>query len=127
MKQKHLFHIKSYILIILVAYIFANYINIDYMVARKNLDRYYNSKEFDLDYLMNYDTDNISVLVELYKNDKYNEPYRVELSNYLINMKSTLNDERSIFEFNVSRYKAKKLLNETNTLPNIIYEDYPER
>ena len=57
--------VSSYILILLVAYMFANFINIDYLIARRNVDRFYSTNKLDVYYLQNDGTDNIPVLVDI--------------------------------------------------------------
>ncbi len=100
--------LNSYMYIILCAYLVTNFMNIDYMVARRNVNRYYINDKIDLKYLKNYEKDNIPVLVELYnKTDDVEIKY--ELEDYFNEV--YLSDEKeNIFEFNISRYRADILL-----------------
>ena len=100
---------KAYFVIILCSYVITNYMNIDYMVARRNVNRYYINDKIDLDYLRNYGYDNIPVLVELY-NKTDDLILKEDLREYLETMKDL--NETSIFEFNISKYRANKLLRE---------------
>jgi hypothetical protein len=100
---------KSYLYIILCAYVVANFMNMDYMIARRNVNRYYINDKIDLDYLRNYGYDNIPVLVELY-NKTDDLILKEDLREYLETMKDL--NETSIFEFNISKYRANKLLRE---------------
>ncbi len=101
---------KSYIVIILCAYVITNYMDIDYLVARRNVNRYYVNEKIDIDYLKNYGYDNIPVLVELY--NKTDDLYvKEELREYLTIMKEDI-DQYSVFTFKLSRYKAYKALEE---------------
>ena len=94
--------LKSYIVIILVAYVFANFIDINYLVARRNVDRYYAIKKIDIDYLKNYEFDNIGVLIELY--DKTNDVVlKQDISNYFRDLIDINKEESSFFEYNVSK------------------------
>ena len=100
--------VSSYILILLVAYMFANFINIDYLIARRNVDRFYSTNKLDVYYLQNDGTDNIPVLVELY--NKTDNPYiKQSLSDYFRNILSS-SETDSIFEYNISKSRAIKLI-----------------
>lgn len=59
--------IVGYMVIILGVYVGINYINVDKLIALRNVDRYYDKNDIDLDYLMNGNTDNLGVLVEFYE------------------------------------------------------------
>jgi hypothetical protein len=101
--------LKCYMIIIICSYVLTNYINIDYMVARRNVNRYYINNKIDMEYLINFGYDNIPVLYELYnKTDDVN--IKEGLREYFKSMTNNEND--SIFEFNISKYKAMKLLKE---------------
>ena len=104
---------KAYFVIILCSYVCVNFMNIDYMVARKNVDRYYANKKLDVDYLMNFGYDNIPVLIELY-NKTDDLVIKEELKEYLENMKEQPNENSLIrvFEFNISKYRGNKILEE---------------
>ena len=100
---------KAYFVIILCSYVITNYMNIDYMIARRNVNRYYVNNKLDIDYLENFGYDNIPVLYELYyKTDDM--MIKEEIRDYFGSMKNM--ERNSIFEFNVSKYKAMKLLKE---------------
>lgn len=100
---------KAYFIIMLCSYVITNYMNIDYMIARRNVNRYYINEKIDLDYLKNYGYDNIPVLIELY-NKTDDLEMKNDLEEYLSIMRNT--EEKSIFEFNFSEYRANKLLEE---------------
>ena len=72
------------------------------MVARRNVDRYYAIKKIDIDYLKNYEFDNIGVLIELY--DKTNDVVlKQDISNYFRDLIDINKEESSFFEYNVSK------------------------
>ena len=104
---------KAYFVIILCSYVCVNFMNIDYMVARKNVDRYYANNKLDVDYLMNFGYDNIPVLIELY-NKTDDLVIKEELKEYLENMKEQPNENSlmRVFEFNISKYRGNKILEE---------------
>ena len=134
--------VKYYIIIIVSVYTLINFANLDYIIARRNVNRYYNSSmkvvsrnidtyvssdyygtyymtyEFtnlDLNYLCNNRTDNINILVELY--NKTEDPYIVDyLNNYFDDLK--LHYEMDWQEYNISKRNARnKLINLKNRNP----------
>ena len=105
---------RCYLYISLTSYLVLNFINIDYMVARRNVDRYYINNKIDVDYLKNYGHDNIPILIELYdKTDDVN--IKIELEDYLKEMNIRYGSE-SIFEFNLSRYNSYNMLEKKEDL-----------
>ena len=87
---------KAYFVIILCSYVITNYMNIDYMIARRNVNRYYVNNKLDIDYLENFGYDNIPVLYELYyKTDDM--MIKEEIRDYFGSMKNM--ERNSIFEF----------------------------
>ena len=47
-------------------YTLINFINVDYVIADKNITRYHNKQKLDINYLCNYHADNMPLLVDLY-------------------------------------------------------------
>ena len=119
--------VKSYMIITLLAFLCINFMNMDYVIARKNVNRYYYVDDLDMDYLENYRYDNVPVLIELY-NKVSDKNIKEELDDYLYYVKDNINNwDTSIFEFNISRYRAKKLLEKYNFQPReYIYDEYLE-
>lgn len=117
--------VKSYIIILISVYVITNYMNIDYIIANKNISRYYNNYKIDLDYLMNYNSDNIPSLVDLYSNMN-NSDEKNRLNDYLYDMKNDwLNT--NIFEYNISKKKALKYLNKIKLeTPDYMLDYYNE-
>ena len=113
--------VKSYMIILICAYVVTNFMNIDYMIARKNVNRYYSNNKLDVEYLENYYYGNIPVLVELY-NKTDDLKIKDELSKYFESMKYDNTD--SIFEFNLAKYKAHKLLDKVELINSI--RDYSD-
>jgi len=102
--------LKHYIIITISIYTFINLFSIDFIIAHNNIDRYKRMKKIDIDYLMNYNSDNINELYKLY-NKIENDEYRKKLYDYLLEYKDYINsDNDSIFEFNLSKNKAKEVL-----------------
>jgi len=122
--------VKSYMIIIISIYTLINFVNFDSVIAERNINRYYKDNKLDIYYLENASNDNLPLLLDLYNNCK-DEKIKNELNNYLFYMKK--DKIKSIFEFNLSKYKAQKLLKNTkieyidnyNTRDFIdYYEDY---
>ena len=120
--------VKSYMIITLVAFLILNFMDMDYIIAKKNVGRYYYTKDIDLDYLQNYRYDNIPILVDFYNNHIEDKKIKHELRDYLYTMKMNANSvESSIFEFNISHFRAKRALDRANMYDKEIeYRDYLE-
>lgn len=107
---------KYYLIIGIIAYVVLNYSNVDYIIAYRNINRYYETNKLDIDYLENDDTDNIQLLVELYnKTDDQN--IHNSLVTYFKNLESdTLGNIKinGFQEYNLSKSKAKYLLSNLN-------------
>lgn len=105
--------LKSYMIIIISVYVLINFINIDYIIARRNVNRYYRNNEIDLSYIENYRSDNIPILIELY--DKLDdEEMKKNLSGYF---EFLLKKEKySWSEFKISRYFNVNKLNGVNLI-----------
>ena len=97
---------KHYLIICTVMYTVLAILPVNYIIAKNNVDRYYKKNKIDLLYLKNYDADNIEILIELSKKtkDKY---MKENLNSYFKHFKNYKNDIR---EFNISKYRAKKLV-----------------
>lgn len=99
---------KSFLIIIISVYVCVCFVNVDTLIANKNINRYYNGRELDLHYLETYTTDNIPMLINLYNNtDDYN--IKSEL-NYYFRTVYKNNKINSWEEFNFSKYRAIKKL-----------------
>ncbi len=105
---------KYYIIIAIIGYTILNYSNVDYIIAYRNINRYYENDKIDIDYLENYNTDNISLLIELY--NKVDDPILHDsLVNYFKNLKSESYTKVNGFqEYNISKSKAQSLLDNLN-------------
>lgn len=96
--------VKYYLIIIISVYTLINFINVDYLIANRNIKRYYETEKIDIDYLMNNNTDNVRLLIDLYHHT--NDPY---LKDSLLSYFSYLDTEIDGFqEFNISKYIASK-------------------
>ena len=99
---------KVLIVIVLSMYIILNYINVDKIIAEKNIDIYYKTQKIDVKYLRNLSYDAIPEILRL--KDDSNIDIAKEVNNYLEDLKKDLSQEYSWYEFNYSKYRAKKII-----------------
>lgn len=109
--------LKSYIIIATTMYLVVNFINIDKIIASKNIDRYLantNEREIDFYYLKeNLSIDAVPEILNLYENVD-NIYLKRQINNYLYREYKDLKEERSWQEFNISKHRAEKLLEKMN-------------
>lgn len=107
---------KMYFVIFLVFYIGLNYINIDSMIAKKNIDRYFKeTHDIDIHYLQSLPYDAVPQITRLLKAD--DAAIVNQTKEYLEEVKKDLQDTRDWQEFNLSEYRAKTILLEIDMLP----------
>lgn len=122
--------IKWYMSILILMYIVINFANLDYIIAKGNIDRYYmmdiEERKIDFSYLENSThTDAIPQIIRLLDADDKNLKRRV--NNYLVNVYDELEEEKASFQsFNISKQRAKLKLKELN-LRYISYSEYDRR
>jgi len=101
---------KVLLITVLIMYVALNYINVDKVIAQKNIDIYYKTQKIDVLYLENLSYDATAEIIKL-KNDSNIEIYS-EVNRYLEFTKKELSEDSYWYEFNYSKYKARKVLNE---------------
>lgn len=99
---------KMLVGIVLSMYIILNYINVDKVIAEKNIDIYYKTQKIDVQYLRTLSYDAIPEILKL--KDDSNPAVAREVNNYLEDLKKELAQEYSWYEFNYSRYRARKVI-----------------
>lgn len=103
--------LKIGLTIVTIIYIALNYINVDSVIARNNINRYYKGKEesFDFSYLKyNTGTDAIPEIMKLL--DVYDMKLQIEVKQYLKNENTRLQKKQSWQEWNISKQVARKYL-----------------
>ena len=100
---------KASIITTLVMFIVLNYVNVDAYIAKNNIQIYKQTNEIDIEYLTTLSYDALPYIKEL-KDDSNIGVSRV-VKNYLESKRKELSVNQSWFEFNLSRYKACKELN----------------
>ena len=102
--------IKVYFTIITIMYVVLNFINMDKFIAKKNVDRYFETGKIDFDYLKyNLGMDAIPEITRLMDiEDSYTK--RI-VRGYIKATSNELENEKFDFrEFNYSKYNAKKCI-----------------
>lgn len=105
--------LKGYVIIIATAYTILSLSPVDYFIAKNNINRYYKTNDIDINYLFNLSTDNIPLLNNLYENIDSNDKMKKYIKDYFKFM-YVRDKESSIFEYNISRNKAIKILEKIN-------------
>ena len=123
--------IISYFVIIVTMYCIVNFVNIDKFIVKNNINRYKETGNIDLNYLIEMNnTDLVEQLLELDNTEfKYSEKLysqsnidkqlikeKIErqkkmLEEYLTNLKKNLNETYTVAEFNLPKMRAKSILN----------------
>lgn len=104
--NEHISLLKPYIVITIMAYMIINFINIDVLIAKNNIDRYIETGKLDTHYLRNLSYDSIPELVNLL-NDKNVYP---DIKKYLAEQQEDISKKQSWQSFNLSQHKAKQVL-----------------
>lgn len=97
---------KSYIVILITIYVLMNYMNIDKIIAMRNIARYDKKEDIDIHYLMNNHADNIPELTKFLHKVK-DKDIKIELKNYL---NKTNFKTKNFKDWNLSKKKAEKYL-----------------
>jgi hypothetical protein len=113
---KDKFNITKYYLIILtIIYTIIGVLPLNYIIASRNIDKYYKDNKIDIDYLSNYNYDNLPLLIKLYNNTE-DDYIKIVLSKYFVeyyerNSETLENDKKLYFsEYNNSKIRGRKLL-----------------
>lgn len=106
--------IRTYIAIITTIYVGMNFMNFDNMIAKKNIDRYFETGKIDMFYLENHiGTDAIKQMVRLLEIEPENDMVKHKAEQYLVNTYKELKENSMDFrDFNFSKFNAKELIEE---------------
>jgi hypothetical protein len=107
--------IKSYFIISLTIYIIMNFANVDVIIAENNINRYFESGQIDMNYLKGLSYDAVPVMQRLltsgsYKSESEKRRISGEILEHFEQKKSELEDQKSWQSFNISRYRAEKVI-----------------
>ncbi|NGX99577.1 MAG: DUF4173 domain-containing protein, partial [Candidatus Afipia apatlaquensis] len=105
--------INAYIFFTIIFYVAINYLNIDAIVANNNISVYKKcTQNIDVQYLNSLSYDSVPSLIKLMKSEK--REISVKAENYLYLKKRELSKNTPWQSFNISKYKAKKILSKYN-------------
>jgi len=100
--------IKSYILCSLILYIILNFANVDVIIARNNISRYYSTGEIDVGYLTRLSYDAIPEMTRLLKSE--DKEIINAVNDYFKREKEMLEGQNQWQSYNFSKIKAQKVL-----------------
>ena len=103
--------LKAFAVAALLAYTTLNYVNIDAIIAQRNIDRYFRTGKIDLDYLQELSYDAIPELTRLSVVDNGDMAAKAEAV-LLRDKQAELNSESPWQSYNFSKAKAKRILSE---------------
>jgi len=99
--------IKAYFITALAVYVILNFINVDMVIARNNIDRYFETGQIDMEYLKGLSYEAVPEIARLSKDDKLGD----EVMTYFKDKNLELEEQDIWQSFNISRYQAKKIIN----------------
>ncbi len=107
--------IKSYFIISLAVYIIMNFSNVDVIIAKNNINRYFETGQIDMVYLegLSYDaTPEMQRLLMSVKDSSDPEEKQIaeKIVEYFNKRKLDLEDQKSWQSFNISKFKAEKII-----------------
>lgn len=107
--------IKSYFIISLAIYIIMNFANVDIMVAKNNINRYFKTGQIDVVYLKGLSYDAIPEMQKLLilgrgSSDSEEKQIAEEILEYFKERKLDLKNQKSWQSYNISKYKAEKII-----------------
>ena len=103
--------LKAFAIAGLITYTVLNYVNVDAMIARKNIDRYFRTGKIDLDYLQELSYDAIPELTRLGA-DSDGDKAAKTVAAFLHDKQAELRSESPWQSYNFSKAKAKRILSE---------------
>ena len=107
--------IKSYFIISLAIYIIMNFTNVDAIIAKNNINRYFETGKIDMVYLKGLSYDAEPEMQKFYtsvKNSLDSEEKQIaeEIFEYFKERKLDLKNQKSWQSYNISKYKAEKII-----------------
>ena len=103
--------LKAFAIAALLTYTTLNYVNVDAVIARKNIDRYFRTGKIDLDYLQELSYDAIPELTDLRAGSDGDTAGKT-ITAFLRDKQAELRSESPWQSYNYSKAKAKRILNE---------------
>lgn len=107
--------LKWYLITVLTMYVLLNFSNIGNFIAKENVNRYIqNDQKIDFYYLTKTGTDGLEHVIRLYQAAPANSDLKRNIRSYLKRKKYQLHESFSFQEWNLSKGKAKKMLDSIN-------------
>ena len=101
--------VKAFAIAALITYTTLNYVNVDAIIARKNIDRYFKTGKIDLDYLHELSYDAIPELTRLSTADDGDMAAQT-VAAFLRDKQTELRSENPWQSYNLSKARAKRAL-----------------
>lgn len=102
--------VKASIVVTLVLYVAVNFINVDGIIARKNIERFRETKKIDVNYLTQLSDDALPELVKFVEAKEQLSSAQYDIKEYLKFRKEQLGHERKWYEYNYSVERAKMVV-----------------
>jgi hypothetical protein len=107
--------IKSFFIVSLAIYIILNFANVDTIIAKNNINRYFESGQIDVVYLKGLSYDAAPEMQRLFTAVKISADLKEkqmaqDLSGYFKERKSELENQQSWQSFNISKYRARQII-----------------
>lgn len=103
--------VKAFAIAALLVYTTLNYVNVDAIIAQKNIDRYFRTGKIDLDYLQELSDDAIPELVRLSAAADADTNGK-QMAAFLREKQAELRSKNPWQSYNFSKSKAKRILSE---------------
>ncbi|EST13483.1 DUF4153 domain-containing protein [Sporolactobacillus laevolacticus] len=110
---------KFYLLAAIAALVIINYMNIDVLITKWNIDRYEQTGKIDVNYLATLSDDAIPTMTVLLS--AKDDTVAGQIENYLFERKRELAKKRSWQSFNLSQYRAMHVLDRYDLSYNARY------
>jgi len=110
--------VKSYFIISLAIYIIMNFANVDIIIAKNNINRYFETGQIDMVYLKGLSYDAVPEIQKLFISikdlpDLKEKQMTEEITEYFKESKSDLKNQKSWQSYNVSKNKAEKIIDKS--------------
>lgn len=104
--------LNYYIVIVTIVYTFINLFSVDCIIAERNIKRYKEKDDIDIEYLSNHYADNIPILINL--RDQLKEEDLRDVLDFYLEDYVDQTEKDNILEYNISRQRALKVLGKTD-------------
>jgi hypothetical protein len=91
-------------------YVFINFVNVDSIIVKKNIERYYDTGKIDVHYLYVLSYDAVPHVLKFAEDSSIDDSIRKKLLDYSNLKRDALSKDWKWFEFNYSMYKAEDAL-----------------